>query len=102
MCDPLWRVAGDGLGPVVANGIEFVGGAVPSSGDARRLHAFDATGNSQCTGRTPIVCAPLWTVDPGGPIYGSPAVVNGMLYVVTPGDPLVLFDNSTLHAYALE
>ena len=100
VCDPLWRVAGDGQFPVVANGVEFGGGATPPSGDPLRLHAFDATGTSQCTGRTPIVCAPLWTVDPGGPTSGSPAIVNGVLYVATRGDPLDFFAPSTLHAYA--
>ena len=99
VCDPLWRVAGDGPFPVVANGLEFVGGARSPSGDVLRLHAFDATGTSQCTGRTPIVCAPLWTVDPGGPTSGSPAIVNGVLYVSTQGDPNEFFAPSTLHAY---
>lgn len=99
VCDPLWRVAGDGPFPVVANGVEFTGGATPPVGDPLRLHAFDATGTSQCTGRTPIVCAPLWTVDPGGAISGSPAIVNGVLYLATLGDPAESFAGSTLHAY---
>lgn len=102
VCDPLWRVAGDGRFPVVANGVEVAGGAIPPSGDPLRLHAFDATGTRQCTGRTPIVCAPLWTVDPGGPIGGSPAIANGVLYVATLGNPLDFFSSSTLHAYAPE
>jgi hypothetical protein len=99
VCDPLWRVAGDGPFPVVANGVEFAGGAMPPSGDPLRLHAFDATGTSQCTGRTPIVCAPLWTVDPGGATSGSPAIVNGVLYVATQGDPSEFFAPATLHAF---
>ena len=99
VCDPLWRVAADGPFPVVANGVEFAGGAKPPSGDPLRLHAFDATGTSQCTGRTPIVCAPLWTVDPGDPISGSPAIVNGTLYVATSSNPFDFFVPATLHAY---
>ena len=83
---------------MVANGIELAGGSVPSGGGpALPLHAFDATGTTNCSGG---VCAPLWTVDPGGPINGSPAVVNGVLYVATQGDPSTPFAPGTLHAYA--
>jgi hypothetical protein len=99
-CAPLWRTSGGGRLPVVANGIEFAGGSVPSGGDPPLpLDAFDATGTSNCSG-APTTCRPLWTVDPGGPIYGSPAIANGVLYVATSGDPLS-FTPGTLHAYAL-
>ena len=91
---------GGGRLPVVANGIEFANGSVPTGGGPPLpLDAFDATVTSNCSGK-PTTFAPLWTVDPGGPIYGSPAVVNGVLYVATSGDPLS-FTPGTLHAYAL-
>jgi outer membrane protein assembly factor BamB len=98
VCDPLWLVSEGGHLPVVANGLEFAGGADPSaSGSPLPLNAFDANGSSQCSG-TPRVCAPLWTVDPGGQVVGSPAILNGVLYVTTRSDPFGLI--STLHAFA--
>jgi PQQ-like domain len=100
VCAPLWRTSGGGRLPVVANGIEFAGGSVPTGGGPPLpLDAFDATGTSNCSG-APTTCTPLWTVDPGGPIFGSPAVVNGVLYVATSGDP-ASGTPGTLHAYAL-
>jgi hypothetical protein len=98
VCAPLWRVDGGGRLPVIANGIEIVGGAAPSGGGpALPLQAFDATGTSGCSG-TPRVCAPRWSVDAGGRILGSPAIADGVLYVVTADDPGST-TSSTLHAY---
>ena len=97
VCTPLWTVAGGGRLPIVANGIEFVGGAMGAGGTTLPLAAFDATGAAGCSG-TPVVCEPLWTVDPGGEISGSPAIVNGVLYVTTSGANEL--DLRALHAYA--
>jgi outer membrane protein assembly factor BamB len=68
----------------VADGVVYVG-----SFDGK-LYAFDAAGSTGCSG-TPKTCAPLWTtVTLGAGVYTSPAVVNGMLYVVA---------NSKLYAF---
>ncbi len=100
VCGPLWRVSGGGQYPVVANGLEFVGPSLPTTSSAPfLLQAFDATGASHCSG-TPTVCAPLWTVDLDFPMEGSPAIVNGALFVATIGDPLGFFAPGTLHVYA--
>jgi outer membrane protein assembly factor BamB len=60
--------------PAVANGIVYVGS------DDHNLYAFDATGNTNCSG-TPKTFTPLWTGGTGGNIFSSPAVSNGMVYV---------------------
>ena len=61
----------------VANGVVYVG-----SFDAK-LYAFDAAGSTGCSG-TPKTCAPRWTtVTLGVGVYTSPAVVNGIVYVVS-------------------
>jgi len=49
------------------------------------------------TPRCDRVCDPLWTVELNRPIFGSPAILNGVLYVVTSGDPR--FTAGNLHAY---
>ena len=72
--------------------------SVPSGGGpALPLQAFDANGTTNCSGG---VCAPLWTVDLGGAIFGGPALVNGVLYVATAGDDPPFFPPGILHAYA--
>ena len=98
VCEPLWNTSGTGLEPIVANGIEFSGGAVPiRGGQPLPLNAFDANGISQCSG-TPKVCAPLESIDPGGFLASSPAIANGALYVATTlsADSVI---PGTLHAY---
>ena len=83
----LWtaRIAAGGgfmySSPAVANGVVYVG-----------LYAFDATGNTNCSG-TPKTCTPLWTGGTGGNIASSPAVSNGMVYVVS--------TDGKLHAFGL-
>jgi outer membrane protein assembly factor BamB len=94
-CDPLWTApltsdrenAGQGdSSPAVANGVVYI------SDDTGQLHAFDADCDSAAG-----ECLPLWTgtmTDDPGRIcegcgagdtlrtYSSPAVVDGMVYVV--------------------
>ncbi len=96
VCAPLWRVSTGGQSPIVANGLEFTGGSEPPGGGAvLPLTAFDANGTDHCSG-TPSVCAPLWTV-PVGRLSSSPAVANGVLYVVTTAS---FPDTGYLRAYA--
>jgi outer membrane protein assembly factor BamB len=75
-CSPLWTTltAGTLASPSIANNTAYVGSA------DGKLYAFDATGTTGCSG-TPKLCAPLWTANTGAPIYGSPGVANGQVYV---------------------
>lgn len=61
--------------PAIAGGLAFVGS------DDGRIHAFSANGNTGCSG-TPKVCTDRWTTTfLAGPLYSSPAVAGGLLYV---------------------
>ena len=74
--------------PAVAKGIVYVG-----SRDGK-LYALDAAGTTNCSG-TPKTCAPLWTANVGwSAVDSSPAVVNGVVYVVAGpyGETLSAFD----------
>jgi outer membrane protein assembly factor BamB len=79
-CSPLWTANTDNWwissSPAVYNGVVYVGGAGPNG----HLYAFDAAGNTNCSG-TPKTCTPLWTGQTGAAITGSPAVYNGVVYV---------------------
>ncbi|HEY6492483.1 MAG TPA: PQQ-binding-like beta-propeller repeat protein [Trebonia sp.] len=85
-CTPLWTAPAAYIhGMTIANGHVFVT-------DAEGVQAYDAAGSENCSG-TPKVCAPQWTTSTNtatGPAFepgpGSPAVVNGVLYVPGYGD----------------
>jgi outer membrane protein assembly factor BamB len=75
--------------PVVANGVAYVG---TSDG---RLMAFDAAGNTNCSGSGPRTCQPLWSAQLGNQaITSTPAVANGVVYVGTQFGFLEGFDAS--------
>src|SRR5580704_1656540 len=71
--------------PAVVNGVVYIG-----SVDAK-LYAFDAAGNTNCSG-TPKTCFPLWTASTGGTIYSSPTVANGIVYIGSQDANLYAFD----------
>ena len=77
-CSPLWTAtmgttASDST-PAVTGGVVYVG-----SNDSK-LYAFDANGNTNCSG-VPKTCSPLWTAATPNPfMYSSPAVANGVVY----------------------
>ena len=73
----LWRLHSEGWRA-------FVQGAVP-----RSLSAFDAAGNTNCSG-TPKTCTPLWT-SAGSSVSTPPAIANGVVYESTEGY-LLAFD----------
>ena len=62
--------------PIVANGVLYVDSFSTSSSTAS-LEAFDASGNTNCSGGT---CRPLWTASLGSTAGSSPAVVSGVVY----------------------
>jgi outer membrane protein assembly factor BamB len=83
-CNPLWlyEVTSVAVGaPVVADGYVYEGEAFHIQGGA--LAAFDASGNTNCSG-TPKVCAPLWT---GTEDVGA-TVANGLVYESPPTGPI--------------
>ncbi|MDQ1459761.1 MAG: eukaryotic-like serine/threonine-protein kinase [Actinomycetota bacterium] len=94
-CLPLWIApTGSRLvwsSPVVVDGVVYVGS------DDNRLYAFDAGGNTNCSG-VPKVCAPLWTAETDGIVRAAPAVVNGIIYVASGNGKLYAFDASASFA----
>ena len=91
-CSPLWTATistGSDVqsSPAVYNGVVYVGS------DNGKLYAFDAAGNTNCSG-VPKTCAPLWTGSTGGSLFSSPAVVNGVLYIGSEDGKLYAFDPS--------
>jgi outer membrane protein assembly factor BamB len=91
ICTPLWTASTDNWwissSPAVYNGVVYVGGAGPNG----HLYAFDAAGNTNCSG-TPKTCSPLWTGQTGAAITGSPAVYNGVVYVGSNDDKLYAYN----------
>lgn len=89
----VYRAAGGSVGgtrPVVVDGVLYVGGS--AGGNNGSLYAFDATGNTGCSGN-PIVCSQLWSGPAGGYYQGStPVVSGGRVYTHTYSDELKVFD----------
>ena len=89
------NTGGEVLGsPIVANGVLYVD-SLDISSSTVSLEAFDAVGNTDCSGGT---CQPLWTAPLGSGSAGadtggsSPAVVNGVVYVGRSSNGLEAFD----------
>ena len=56
------------------------------------LYAFDAAGNTRCSGGPPTkTCTPLWTAATGDWVDSSPAVVGGTVYVGSDDHKLYAF-----------
>jgi outer membrane protein assembly factor BamB len=89
VCSPMWTstVTGGSIfsSPSVVGGVVYVG-----SNDGN-LYAFDANGNTGCSG-APVTCAPLWSATTGGSVGSSPAVTNGVVYVGSNDGKLYAFD----------
>lgn len=105
VCQPLWVGAGAGSiqsSPAVApptaavtHGVVYVGG---ESNGGNNLFAYDANGVINCS----IVngtqtCQPLWQGTTNGSVISSPAVANGVVYVVSTD---VLSRDGYLYAFA--
>ena len=71
--------------PAAAGGVVYVGAQY----DIGPLSAFDAAGNTNCSG-TPKTCSPLWTSGAFA-VFTPPAIANGVVYESSGGD-LVAFD----------
>ena len=60
------------------------------SGASASLYAFDAAGNTNCSG-SPKTCAPLWTADTTFEVTTPPTVAGGVVYVGTDYDKVFAF-----------
>ncbi len=73
-CQPLGSISGFGAfnsTAAVSNGRVFVGS------DDYNLYAFEAS-DASCSS----ICGPLWSANLGSPVLSSPAVANGVVYVI--------------------
>jgi hypothetical protein len=92
-CTPLWASA-SGMGgtdssPAVANGVVYF------SSTNGGTYGYDASGTANCTVTgTTTTCAPLWGAVSGKSGGGSPAIVDGVVYINVPG-------NGEVYAYSL-
>jgi eukaryotic-like serine/threonine-protein kinase len=95
---PLWSAPGVDLdqhrhthsAPAVAKGVVYVGLPGGSLDPRDVVAAFDAAGNTGCSGTAPArTCEPMWADDVDG-LPASPTVINGVLYVQA--DRLYAFD----------
>jgi outer membrane protein assembly factor BamB len=87
-CRPLWVAP---LANAVNTSLVVVNDVLYLGTTDRKLYAFDATGNTNCSG-TPKACGPIWTAPTGDLItFDAPAVAYGKLYVGT-NDGLFTFD----------
>jgi outer membrane protein assembly factor BamB len=84
-----WKALTGGVvaaSPAVANGILYI-----SPDNNAKLEAFDAAGNTNCSG-SPKTCSPLWTGTVGPDVKSSPAVANGVVYLGASDHKLYAFD----------
>jgi outer membrane protein assembly factor BamB len=104
VCSPLWTGVPspyDGNGasdtsPAYANGVIYIGGDYANGSNVHNLYAFDAAGNTNCSG-TPKVCSQLWSGPISGTATGSPAVANGDVYITNTN--LNSTNTNTLYAF---
>jgi outer membrane protein assembly factor BamB len=82
-CTPLWTATTSNTvvsSPAVAKGVVYIGTVAGGSFGAR-LNAYDAAGNTNCSG-SPKTCQPLWTSNGIGLIAPSPvSVANDVVYL---------------------
>jgi outer membrane protein assembly factor BamB len=98
-CTPLWTAPTEGVrgSPAVSHGVVYVTDSsfpIPDNGSPTgSVRAFDAAGVRSCAG-IPTTCAALWSASLG-PIYGSPAVARGSVYVGALSGNLHVLDAAT-------
>jgi Protein kinase domain/PQQ-like domain len=94
-CTPLWSSAPGTSGYATSSSPAVANGVVYFSSTNGGTYAYDAAGSLNCsttpTGKT---CSPLWGAVTGFIGGGSPAIVNGVLYINVSGD-------RTIYAYSL-
>ncbi len=86
-CTPLWASAPGGSGYVTMSSPAVANGVVYFSSTNGGTYGYDAAGSLNCSlSSTAKTCAPLWGAVTGYIGGGSPAVVNGVVYINVPGD----------------
>jgi len=91
VCQPAWTYELTGSEavslspPAVADGVVYVGARLSeffiNGGEFGQLLAFDAGGVDGCSG-SPTTCQPLWQSPRTGSVVRSPAIVDGVAYVL--------------------
>jgi hypothetical protein len=81
-CTPLWASGPGGTGYVTPSSPAVANGVVYFSSTDGGTYAYDAAGSLNCAASgTSRTCTPLWGAVTGYIGGGSPAVVNGVVYV---------------------
>ncbi|HTW10597.1 MAG TPA: PQQ-binding-like beta-propeller repeat protein [Acidimicrobiales bacterium] len=96
-CAPLWTaLAGTGTGYVTFSSPAIANGVIYFSSTDGATYAYDAAGSIGCSASGGAkTCAALWSASTGFIGGGSPAVVNGALYINVDGD-------NEIYAYTLK
>jgi outer membrane protein assembly factor BamB len=90
-CQPLWTASGGGQPTTIAQTDPATDGATVFVGGADgKLYAFDAAGQTNCSG-TPKKCTPLWTASLGSAAF-DPVVANGRVFIGSTAGDLFAFD----------
>lgn len=94
-CTPLWHSAPGPGGYVTSSSPAVANGVVYFSSTNGGTYGYDAAGSLNCSASGTVkTCSPLWAAVSGFIGGGSPAIVNGVLYINVAG-------NGTLYAYSL-
>lgn len=90
-CTPLWTAAADGTsGTPTQSDPAADGTTVFIGGHDGTLYAFDAHGQTNCSG-TPTTCTPLWTAALGSSAF-DPVIDDHRVFVGTSNGDLFAFD----------
>jgi outer membrane protein assembly factor BamB len=95
-CAPLWSTAALGSGSAVTNPLVVNGVLYGPDGDGD-LRAYDANGNTNCSG-SPKTCDPIWTAVTGSDpsLSGlNASVANGTVFVDSFDGTMYTFDPNT-------
>ena len=93
-CTPLWSSAPGTSGYVTSSSPAVANGVVYFSSTNGGTYGYDAAGSLNCSvSATAKTCSPLWGAVTGFIGGGSPAIVNGVLYINVSGD-------GTIYAYS--
>jgi len=94
-CTPLWTSGPGPSGYVTSSAPAVANGVVYFSSTNGGTYGYDAAGSLNCSvSGTAKTCSPLWRAVTGFNGGGSPAIVNGVLYINVSG-------NGTIYAYSL-
>jgi outer membrane protein assembly factor BamB len=94
-CTPLWTSGPGPSGYVTSSAPAVANGVVYFSSTNGGTYGYDAAGSLNCSvSGTAKTCSPLWGAVTGFNGGGSPAIVNGVLYINVSG-------NGTIYAYSL-